>query len=201
MTTSKNWVNSNKDKIRAEYVWIGGNQTDLRSKGRILPGPVSCVEELPDWNYDGSSTGQSDGHNSDIIIKPRAIFRDPFRRECDILVMCDTYLSDGTPHASNTRAEALKTFEKGIELEPWFGIEQEYIMFNEKKRPLGFPLDGYPEPQGPYYCSVGAENAFGRDVVEEHFEKCVDAGVKICGINAEVFPGQWVSCYFHAANL
>jgi glutamine synthetase len=193
MSSNKNFVNANANKIRAEYVWIGNGQAggDLRSKGRTLDRPVTCVEELPDWNYDGSSTNQAPGGNSDIIIKPRAIFRDPFRGEKDILVMCDAYYHDGTPIETNTRHNANKIFNTGLEQEPWFGIEQEYIMFTKDKRPLGFPTSGYPEAQGPYYCSAGAEVAFGRDIVEEHYEKCLSAGVKICGINAEVCPGQW----------
>ena len=39
----------------------------------------------------------------------------------------------------------------------WFGFEQEYFLWDsEINRPLGFPPGGYPAPQGPYYCSVGA---------------------------------------------
>jgi glutamine synthetase len=119
-------------------------------------------------------------------LKPRAIFRDPFRNENDILVMCDTYFADGIPLPSNTRAPANKIFDAGLEHD---GLE--YIMFTTQKRPLGFPNEGYPESQGPYYRSVGTENNVGREIVEEHYEKCLEAGVMICGINAEVCPGQW----------
>src|SRR5262249_49529577 len=50
---------------------------------------------------------------------------------------------------------------------------------------------GFPAPQGPYYCGVGADVAFGRPVVELHTRACIEAGLMIYGINAEVLPGQW----------
>jgi len=188
-----NFQNLNNAKVRAEYVWIGGGRPggDVRSKGRTLDGPITSLSQLPDWNYDGSSTNQATGKNSDVIIKARAIFRDPFRKEGDVLVMSDAYHHDGTPLASNTRAPANAIFERGLNQEPWFGIEQEYILFDRNGRPYGFPQNGYPEPQGPYYCSAGANNSVGREIAEEHYEKCLIAGVKICGVNAEVCPGQW----------
>lgn len=43
---------------------------------------------------------------------------------------------------------------------------------------------------GPYYCGVGADKAYGRDVVEAHYRACLYAGVDICGTNAEVMPAQ-----------
>ncbi len=53
------------------------------------------------------------------------------------------------------------------------------------------PKDGYPAPQGPYYCSVGADRAAGREIVEEHLELCLQAGLNVEGINGEVLKGQW----------
>lgn len=43
---------------------------------------------------------------------------------------------------------------------------------------------------GPYYCGVGADKVYGRDIVESHYKACLYAGVKICGTNAEVMPSQ-----------
>jgi glutamine synthetase len=80
--------------------------------------------------------------------------------------------------------------DAGRELDPWLGFEQEYTLFRDG-RPLGFPKDGFPAAQGQYYCGAGSENAFGRDVVEAHARACIDAGVMIYGVNAEVMPGQW----------
>ncbi|KAF3785757.1 Glutamine synthetase leaf isozyme [Nymphaea thermarum] len=53
------------DKIIAEYIWIGGSGIDLRSKARTISRPVEHPSELPKWNYDGSSTGQAPGEDSE----------------------------------------------------------------------------------------------------------------------------------------
>ncbi|CAM6098563.1 unnamed protein product [Calypogeia fissa] len=181
-------------EVIAEYIWIGGKGSDLRSKARTLPGPVSSPKELPKWNYDGSSTGQAPGEDSEVIIYPQAIFRDPFRRGKHILVVCDTYTPHGDPIPSNSRAKAMKIFSQKevIDEVPWYGIEQEYTLLQSKVNwPMGWPLGGYPAPQGPYYCGIGADKAWGRDIVNAHYKACLWAGIKIGGINGEVMPGQW----------
>src|SRR5690606_19910293 len=95
-----------------------------------------------------------------------------------------------TPHKTNTRAPLREVAERHASEEAWFGIEQEYTMFRNG-RPVGWPEGGYPAPQGPFYCGVGADEAFGRDLVEEHLDACLEAGLGLSGINAEVMPGQW----------
>lgn len=175
-------------KFLAEYIWIGGNN-ELRSKCRVLDLPNNF--ELPDWNYDGSSTGQAVGSDSEIIMKPRATYPCPFRKGVNVLVLCDTYYPSGQPHSTNNRAKAVNIFSQKIYEHPWFGLEQEYFLIDlETGKPLGFKGDEVPK-QGQYYCSVGAANALGRKLVEEHLEACLFAGLKISGINAEVAPGQW----------
>jgi len=172
----------------AEYIWIGGNN-ELRSKCRVMDG-YDKDSVYPDWNYDGSSTGQAIGSDSEVIMKARAVFKCPFRRGENRIVLCDTYLPNGQPHITNHRAGAVEIFDKKIEEEPWFGLEQEYFLIDLKTgKPLGCEYS-IPE-QGPFYCGVGGGNALGRDVVEEHLEKCLYAGLKISGINSEVAPGQW----------
>ncbi|KAJ7515933.1 hypothetical protein O6H91_22G034800 [Diphasiastrum complanatum] len=181
-------------EIIAEYIWIGGSGMDIRSKARTLPGPVKHVKDLPNWNFDGSSTGQAPGQDSEVIIYPQAIFKDPFRRGHNILVICDTYTPAGEPIPTNKRFEAAKIFseKKVADEEPWFGIEQEYTLLQKDvKWPLGWPINGYPGPQGPYYCGTGADKAWGRDIVNAHYKACIYAGIKISGINGEVMPGQW----------
>eukprot|EP00179_Madagascaria_erythrocladioides_P014544 CAMPEP_0198367684 /NCGR_PEP_ID=MMETSP1450-20131203/155313_1 /TAXON_ID=753684 ORGANISM="Madagascaria erythrocladiodes, Strain CCMP3234" /NCGR_SAMPLE_ID=MMETSP1450 /ASSEMBLY_ACC=CAM_ASM_001115 /LENGTH=349 /DNA_ID=CAMNT_0044075169 /DNA_START=267 /DNA_END=1316 /DNA_ORIENTATION=+ len=179
------------DTYIAEYVWIDGFYK-LRSKGRTLTKKVSSPSELPEWNYDGSSTNQAPGADSEVILKPQAIFRDPFRLGENILVMCDCYTPGGEPIPTNQRAACNNVMEKAKELVPWFGIEQEYFMMDlSSGKPLGFPADGEPAPQGPYYCGVGAGKVFGRDICDAHYKACLYAGINVSGINGEVAPGQW----------
>lgn len=184
-------------KISAEYVWIGASGTsggfDLRSKTMILDKKPSSVSELRVWNYDGSSTGQAAGGDSEVYLKPAAIFPDPFRRGDNILVLCEAINpTTQQPIATNTRAYAADLFERGADQEPWFGIEQEYtLMKRDGFRPLGFPEDGLPKPQGPYYCGAGYDSAIGRPIAEAHLRACLYANIKIAGVNAEVMPGQW----------
>lgn len=59
----------------AEYVWIGGSGQDVRSKARTLTKMPEKPEDLPHWNYDGSSTGQAPGTDSEVYLIPRCIFR------------------------------------------------------------------------------------------------------------------------------
>jgi glutamine synthetase len=173
---------------KAEYIWIDGTTptAKLRSKTRILADGA----ELPIWGFDGSSTNQAEGHASDRVLKPVASFPDPIRGGDDVLVLCEVFNIDGTPHESNTRAALREVAEKYAGQESLFGIEQEYTFF-QGSRPLGFPENGFPAPQGGYYCGVGADEIFGRPVVEKHLENCLAAGIGVSGINAEVMPGQW----------
>jgi glutamine synthetase len=173
---------------KAEYIWIDGTEPTprLRSKTKILPDGT----ELPIWGFDGSSTNQAPGSNSDCVLQPVASYPDPIRGGDDVLVMSEVLLPDMTPHETNTRALLRPVAEKFADQEPIFGIEQEYTFFRDG-RPLGFPPNGFPAPQAFYYCGVGADEVFGRDVVEAHLEGCLDAGLGISGINAEVMPGQW----------
>ncbi|KAK8518512.1 hypothetical protein V6N12_017659 [Hibiscus sabdariffa] len=182
------------DKIIAEYIWIGGSGLDTRSKSRTIAKPVQHPSELPKWNYDGSSTGQAPGEDSEVILYPQAIFKDPFRGGNNILVICDTYTPAGEPIPTNKRHKAAEIFsnKKVVDEVPWFGIEQEYTLLQQNvKWPLGWPVGGYPGPQGPYYCGAGADKSFGRDISDAHYKACLYAGINISGTNGEVMPGQW----------
>lgn len=175
-------------KHKLEYIWLDGYQPmqSLRSKTRIESNFSGMLDDCPMWSFDGSSTEQAPGGSSDCLLKPTAIFPDPDRKNA-FLVMCEVLSSDGSPHPSNGRA-LIEDDDKDF----WFGFEQEYFLWDlETNKPLGFPAEGEPGPQGPYYCSVGAGKAFGLEIVEEHLDLCLEAGLNIEGINAEVAPGQW----------
>lgn len=188
--------------VIAEYVWIDADK-GLRCKSRVFQGKSSMkLDDFPSWNFDGSSTGQAPGEDSEVILEPAACFPDPFRKNPHQLVLCSCFTPQGEAIPTNTRAPAKAMFDAAPAEEPWFGIEQEYTMFKDGV-PLGWPTStarsfggptvqmGFPGAQGPYYCSAGADVAFGRDLVEDHLMACIYAGIKISGINAEVMPGQW----------
>jgi glutamine synthetase len=172
----------------AEYIWIDGSipTPKMRSKTKIL----SDGEELPIWGFDGSSTNQAPGDNSDCVLQPVYVIDDPVRGGTNKLVLCEVLNTDMTPHSSNARAKCRAQAEKFEGHECWFGIEQEYTFFDGAK-PLGWPDNGFPAPQGGYYCGVGADEVYGRPVVEAHMEACLAAGIMMAGINAEVMPAQW----------
>jgi len=181
--------------VFAEYIWMDGHKPTqkLRSKTKVVPDrdEITDVSQLPDWGFDGSSTDQAPGDRSDCHLKPVSVFPDPIRGHPHVLVMCEVMLADGvTPHPTNTRARLREVAEATASEEPWFGLEQEYTLM-DGMTPLGWPNNGYPAPQGPYYCGVGADEVFGRGIVEEHMEACAMAGINISGVNAEVMPGQW----------
>lgn len=173
---------------KAEYIWIDGTKPTalIRSKTKI----ITDKEDPPIWGFDGSSTNQASGDRSDCVLKPVTTIKDPIRGGKNIIVLCEVYNTNMTPHETNTRFNCGKTQTRHEKDDVWFGFEQEYTLMHNG-RPLGFPENGYPAPQGDYYCSNGAGRVFGREIVEEHMDLCLTAGLEICGVNAEVCPGQW----------
>jgi len=210
-----------------EYVWIGGPNANhpqhekqinyikpfsLRSKTRILYDVLKDnikLSDIPNWNFDGSSTGQATTENSEIFIVPRTIFNDPFR-DNGIMVLCDTYIDYKCtiPHQTNTRYRANEIFNSKLDEEPWFGIEQEFFVMQKHNtceyvskgssnkrcntckggKPPSFDLF---KEQGQYYCAVGSNNIMVRSLIEDIANKCLKANVKLSGWNAEVAPSQW----------
>jgi glutamine synthetase len=159
---------------------------NLRSKTKIVEfAETPTIEELPVWNFDGSSTRQAEGSDSDCLLQPVALFPDPARPNA-MLVMCEVLLPDGTPHPSNSRATIPD--DSGT----WFGFEQEYFLYRDGV-PLGFPSEGFPAPQGEYYTGVGYKNVgdVAREIVDTHIDLCLAAGINLEGVNAEVAKGQW----------
>lgn len=174
-------------KYKLEYIWLDGYMPvpNLRGKTKIVSEAPSSVEDCPLWGFDGSSTMQASGSDSDCVLKPVGLYPDA-GRENGFIVMCEVMLPSGEPHPSNMRATILD------DPDAWFGFEQEYFLF-KNGRPLGWPDQGYPNPQGEYYTGVGYQNvgSIAREIVEEHLELCLAAGINHEGINAEVAKGQW----------
>ena len=198
-----------------EYIWIDGCG-NLRSKYRtVYPTFDSSADStynylaVEDWNYDGSSTHQASTHDSEITLVPVAHFLNPFFEPGRaFLILCETRRGDATPTQTNFRSDAAKVFEKGRgrQIDPWFGIEQEYfimqsrgthvsdkpLLFSQHEEALFSTTDMIPpQPQGDYYCGVGTRTVTLRKLAEKHYEYCLQAGLKISGINAEVAPSQW----------
>ena len=189
-----------KFPIGVEYIWLGGNN-EFRSKIRILElydegrSAKEVLQQIPEWNYDGSSTEQATGDKSEIVLRPCACFKYPLIGgvffKLKYVVLCETYTPEGEPLPNNHRPWAKAIFDKYPEQKPWYGIEQEYfLMDTDSGLPLGFPSSN-DVVQGQYYCSVGAKNAFGRATALKHLTISLDGELNLSGINAEVAPGQW----------
>ena len=156
-------------KIKAEYIWIDGTEPTplLRSKTKVM----DAGAEPPEWGFDGSSTNQATGDASDCALKPVFVpARIPSAARATSSSSARSYNADGTPHADeHPRRAAAEAAEKYKDLEPWYGMEQEYTLM-KGGRPYGFPPEnGYPAPQGPYYCGTGASHIMGRELVERSY--------------------------------
>ena len=168
--------------IILEYIWIGGNG-ELRTKTRVVDN-ISNLNTLT-WNYDGSSTRQSSStENTEIILKPIKLYNNPLTyNHISKLLLCDTYNIDGTPHETNNRFNALNIFNQKQEYVSWFGLEQEYFMMH--------PEWDINVSQGKYYCGIGNKSPVERLIAEQHLIACLNIGLSISGINAEVANKQW----------
>lgn len=168
-----------------EYVWLDGNKPQgLRSKIKVINEWDGSLDSVPAWNFDGSSTNQAPGDESERSLIPVRTYR--FRNK--FLVLCEVFNPDGSSHESNTRASLRSFLNSHPEQLSWWGFEQEYFIVQDGN-PIGFT--NTPGPQGPYYCSVGGDKAIGRPLAEHHMLSCLAAGLEITGINAEVAPSQW----------
>ena len=200
-------------KIISEYVWIDGDG-GLRSKTKTinvdnLLDKLMRVDQYPIWNYDGSSTKQANGDDSEVLLYPVAIYKDPFMFNSasmkHVLVLCETQYPDGSVPKTNNRRKAVEIFNKNLDAKPWYGIEQEFYLFGANESQIVNDITeakyrdnivfgsvfNNPKEQGNYYCGAGGENVFGRDYTRETYLKCIDAGLNVSGMNAEVGPGQW----------
>jgi len=197
---------SNDTVFFLEYIWIDGCM-GLRSKTKCVAYATDDITNkppidfIPTWNYDGSSTEQcSEYSNTEIVLVPRFVCNDPFRKprtETTVsiigltqsyLVMCDTYEPSGEPTLSNHRFDAVNTFNSSNEYQPLFGLEQEYFIKNHDYCDEN-AADSHQI--GEHYCGVSGVSRIERDIVNIHLSACIYAGLKISGINAEVASSQW----------
>ena len=188
------------NKIILEYVWLDGYKTpNLRSKIKVMDwhGESIDLSHVPEWNFDGSSTRQAPGNDSECLLKPVRVYSTGGSKH---LVLCEVMNPDGSPHQSNERAKLRDTLENTEDQEFWWGFEQEYFITKDFK-PLGFPDGGYPKPQGLYYCGVGGNQVVGRELVRRHLMECLYSGMDITGANAEVAVGQWEYQCFNTDTL
>ena len=190
----------------AEYIWLDGSTPtqSIRSKTRMLfHQDKRDLASFPDWSFDGSSTWQALGRNSDCILIPAFFAYDPIRGSSNYIVLCEVFNPDGTPHSTNRRAMLRELMGQLTDQDPYIGFEQEYTLLKgsgAERWPLGWPQGGFPPPQGEFYCGVGAGKVYGRIIVEEHAKCCEFAGLNIYGINAEVMPAQWEFQIGHRAS-
>ena len=152
-----------------EYVWLD-SESNFRSKTRVS-------EKIETWNFDGSSTGQAFAKNSDLLLKPVFTCKNPFKnKDTCLIVLCDVWIDEHTPHPSNSRIKSLQIFERYTNEKPLFGLEQEFYL-------------QLPDNDTNYYCKYNFNT--GRECAEEIFDKCLEADLKVTGMNAEVSRYQW----------
>lgn len=183
-----------------EYIWVD-SKNELRAKSKTLQFKKNnklSLDQIPQWSFDGSSTQQATTENSEVILKPQALFRNPLRKLFDkytYLVVCDCYDGYDKPLESNSRYKANEIFShpKVQEEKIWFGLEQEYVLYDKNTmRLVGWPKEpnSWPSPQGQFYCNVGRTNSLMRKIIEKHYLTCLKADLNITGINIEVLEGQ-----------
>ncbi len=170
-------------KYKLEYIWLDGYKPvpNLRGKTQIKEfESFPTLEQLPFWGFDGSSTMQAEGRSSDCVLKPVALYPDPARTNGGARhVRSDDARWRYPASVQNARATILD--DEGA----WFGFEQEYFFYKDG-RPLGFP-EPVSGTAGPYYTGVGFKNVgdVAREIVEEHLDLCLAAGINHEGINAK----------------
>ena len=193
--------------IKCEYIWVDGvtptpnirsktrvfriSDEDLEKLNEVMSSGKSPHEMIPVWGFDGSSTCQAKGDDSDCALRPVLVTPDPIRPG-SLLVLSEVFTTDLEAHNTNTRSTLRKTLSSlNGSLEPRIGFEQEYTLMKmgmngPEKVPLGWPSEGSPKSQGDYYCGVGSDNVAGREISEAHLEACLDAGLTLTGTNATI---------------
>jgi glutamine synthetase len=185
-----------------EYIWIDGFG-ELRSKIRVNKEYIDQYNlDSYIWNYDGSSCNQAATEDSEVILKPVAIYNNPFIEKSkdyeSFLLLCDSVDKNGNSVVGTNYQYANKIFEneRVKNANFWFGIEQEYF-FIDTTTNLPYDFKPYQKNkhllQGKYYCGVGGNSIYSkqRQIAEKHMMICLSINIPISGINAEVAPNQW----------
>lgn len=173
-----------------EYIWLDANQ-NFRSKVKVNQGKeynLDDISTIPVWNYDGSSTGQAEIQDSEVLLQPKRVYTNSILTNFPVLVLCDTYNPKTDLRSSHYGAEQI--FKKYESNQPMFGLEQEFFMFNSKDK------NEIPEKKmevaahGEYYCSVGPQCSRTRRYLLDVMYTAIQLGIKVTGMNYEVAPGQ-----------
>ena len=195
-------------KFLAEYIWLDSSG-NLRSKSKTIDLYINSMEEVlnldiyEEWdccNY--SETTKTENNDSEIIIlKPCAVFPDPFRKEPNVLLLCSTYDYNNNPLKNNYREQSVTILKQIDHLKPLFILEQQFLIMENcpccpnkiSNKPYGFKdaNESVLINTNQHYCSIGSNNAFGRKISEQAFHSCLEAGINVLSINSHIQPSQW----------
>lgn len=184
-------------KVIAEYIWLGGSGTDLRSLAKVLENAPASVEHLPDWHIDGSCSGLALPDDHYVYLKPQTFYPDPFRGGRNILVLCGTFVyreaSDMLlPHATNNRLPCKRVMDLAVASQPTFSVDQEYTITNPATSWIvSCSVGSVPVQGAPSFCGTGGGVVSGREVSESFLMACLHAGLKISAASALACRGQW----------
>ena len=172
-----------------EYIWLDASQ-NFRSKVKVLNNnnriDLSDLSQIPVWNYDGSSTGQAQIQDSEVLLHPKKVYTNSILINFPVLVLCDTY--NPKTNARTSYYDAEQIFKKYEKNEPMFGLEQEFYMYNTKGEISEKTLE--IASSGAYYCSVGPQCSRTRKYILDVMYMAIQLGIKVTGMNYEVAPGQ-----------
>ncbi|CAL8465723.1 g5259 [Coccomyxa elongata] len=194
---------STRGKVMAEYIWLGGSGSDLRSATKVLSFKPSSPADVPLWTSDGTATGQEDGPCSVVYLKARSIHPDPLRGGDHILVLCDTFQAPSVeadvgspelhPHPTNNRAPCDRVMRTAAASQPVFSCNQQFTLLNPQTCwPIGWPERATGAASSSQsYCGTGTGVAVGREFAEAHMRSCLHAGLRISGSRPDSIPGQW----------
>lgn len=183
------------DAVFCTYVFVDGTLERTRCKTRTLDFEPKSAEECPEWTFCALASYQwpDAGPKSEAYLSPVALFRDPFLKGRNKLVLCEVLQHDRSPMKTNTRRSCLNAMNKAKDQQPWFGIEQEYVVTEKDGHPVDWPRDAKHKIKalGPYCYGVGADVTSGRYISDAHYKACTYAGVKMAGTNCEGVLSQW----------